>query len=396
MRTLDFWFDYTCPYAYLGSTSVEAVAHRTHRTLTWKPMLLGGVFKAHNTPQRLFETLSAPKIRHNSEDLSRQAERYGVDLHMPTEHPMRSVEALRATLATHCDPSVIHGFFKAYWVQGLPIHTLDVIRSVLARAGYSPDEILARIDHDDVKQDLRARTDEAIALGIFGAPSYVVDGSDLYWGQDRTDLFDVVRNPHPIATPTGRVLEIFWDFSSPYAYLGATQAAALAQRTGATLVWRPMLLGGLFRAVGQVDVPLATYPEPKQRHTSNDLERWARHYNVAFRFPSRFPMNTVKALRAYMCLPEAQRDAFRAKVLHAFWVDNQDISDNAVLLQLLGDNGAEILALTQTSSVKESLIAATQHAAQRGVFGAPTWIVDGTELFWGQDRIPLVERHLLK
>lgn len=392
--SIDFRFHYTCPYAYLGSTQVEALAQRTGRALTWRPMLLGGVFKAHDTPQRLFATLSPAKAAHNAADLARAA-RYGVALRMPAEHPMRSVEALRATLATGCDPRVIHGFYRAYWEHNRPISDAAVLRDVLTAAGHDADAVLARLGDDTLRDELRKRTDEAIALGVFGAPAYVVDGAELYWGNDRTHLFDMPSgNGVFAAAPTGRTLEVYWDFSSPYAYLGSLQAEALARRTGPTLVWRPLLLGAVFKTLGQANVPLATYPAAKQRYTALDLERQARHLGAPYRFPSRFPMSTVKALRAWIALPEGRRDAFRAAVFRAYWADDRDINDDAVLAELLGDDADATLARTQSPDVKQALVEATQRAIDAGVFGVPTWVVHGRELFWGSDRVALVEQSL--
>ena len=193
--TLDFWFDYSCPYAYLASTQVEALAARARATLAWKPMLLGGVFRAVSTPQNLSEVLAPPKARHNMADMFRWAALFGVPLTMPPGHPLRTVEALRATLLTtragepdQIDPRVVHGFYRAYWVRGLAPSAPDTIRDVLASAGHDAravESVLARLD--DAKDDLRRRTDQAIALGIFGAPAFVVDGdaSQMFWGQDR-------------------------------------------------------------------------------------------------------------------------------------------------------------------------------------------------------------------
>ena len=189
-------------------------------------------------------------------------------------------------------------------------------------------------------------------------------------------------------------LEIYWDFSSPFAYLGSTQAAKLAERTGATLVWRPMLLGGLFKSIGQADVPLATWSQAKQRYYFEDMHRWAAYWGVPFKFPTRFPMGSLKALRTYLALPEARRAAFREATFRAYWADDRDIADDAVLRDLVGAEADEVLARTQDPAVKKELVDATQAAVAAGVFGAPTWVVDGKELFWGQDRIPLVERAL--
>jgi 2-hydroxychromene-2-carboxylate isomerase len=189
-------------------------------------------------------------------------------------------------------------------------------------------------------------------------------------------------------------LEIYWDFSSPFAYLGSTQASALAERTGAKLLWRPVLLGGLFKTIGQVDVPLLSWSQAKQRHTHADLLRWADYWGVPFAFPSRFPVASLKALRTYLALPEERRRDFREQTFRAAWAEDRDIADDAVLRDLVGSGVSEVLARTQDPAIKKELIDATQRAADAGVFGAPTWIVDGQDLFWGQDRLPLVERAL--
>lgn len=189
-------------------------------------------------------------------------------------------------------------------------------------------------------------------------------------------------------------LEFFWDFSSPFAYLGSTQVEALAARTGATLVWRPMLLGAVFKSIGVADAPILTWSEAKRNYFFKDLQRWAEHWNVPFRFPSRFPMPTVKALRAWFGLPEARRNAFLHATFRAYWADDRDINDDATLRELIGEGADEIVTRCSTQPVKDALFAATKHAIDAGVFGAPTWVVDGKDLFWGQDRIVLVERAL--
>ena len=189
-------------------------------------------------------------------------------------------------------------------------------------------------------------------------------------------------------------LEIYWDFSSPFAYLGSTQAVKLAERTGATLVWRPMLLGGLFRAIGQSDVPLFTWSDAKKKYYFEDMHRWAAYWAVPFKFPTRFPMASLKAMRTYLALPESRRAAFREATFRAYWAEDRDIADDGVLRELVGAEADDVMARTQDPTVKKELVDATQAAVAAGVFGAPTWVVDGKELFWGQDRIPLVERAL--
>ncbi|RYE93389.1 MAG: 2-hydroxychromene-2-carboxylate isomerase [Myxococcales bacterium] len=197
MPLVDYWFDYSCPYAYLGSTQIEALAARTGATLRWRPMLLGGVFRANGTPQNLSNVLSPPKARHNLLDMQRWADLFGVPLTMPAGHPFRTVEALRVTLLAGLDRRVIHGFYRAYWVDGRPPSSPGVLRDVLAAAGHDPDPLLARLDDPGLKDDLRQRTDQAIALGIFGAPAIVVDEGEMFWGQDRLPFVEraLTRSP---------------------------------------------------------------------------------------------------------------------------------------------------------------------------------------------------------
>lgn len=398
--SLDFWFDYSCPYAYLASLVAERAAALRGTTLKHQPMLLGGVFRARGTAQNLMGELSVAKARHNFADMHRWARLLGVPLNVPSDHPFRTVEALRATLATDIDPAVIRGFYDAYWVDNAPVSEPAVIERVLRAAGHDPAAVMQRAATQAVKDELRARTDAALALGIFGAPAWVVDGQ-LYWGLDRlpfvtgrgvAESYGLEQPQYTAGMP--HTLDLYWDFSSPFAYLGTTQAEALAARTGATLRWRPMLLGGLFRSIGQVDAPLLTWSEAKRAHSMRDLERWAAHYDVPFAFPERFPVSSVKALRCWLALPEPERGPFRERTFRAYWAEGKDIADDAVLGELLGAHSADVLARTQQPEIKRALIEATEAAVARGVFGAPTWVVDERDLYWGQDRIPLVERAL--
>lgn len=176
MRTLEFWFDYACPYAYLASTQVEALAARTGARLAWRPFLLGGVFRALGAPQVL--PLSPAKARLLLADQLRWADLYGVPLHHPVEHPRRTVSALRATLARSNDPAVIHAFYRAYWVEGRAIESEEVVR-----------RIAGEVDLEAQREPLRLATEAALALGIFGAPAFVVDG-ELWWGNDRMDMVE--------------------------------------------------------------------------------------------------------------------------------------------------------------------------------------------------------------
>jgi 2-hydroxychromene-2-carboxylate isomerase len=400
-KSLDFWFDYTCPFAYLGSTQARALAARMGVPLVYRPVLLGGIFRAVDTPQHLFASHGPQRAAHERADMQRWAARFGVELRMPEGHPLRSVEALRATLATGNDPAVIDAFYRVYWTEGRAISSKEVITEVVSKAGHDAADVLQRIASPAIKDELRARTDEGVSLGLFGVPTWIVDGAHLYWGQDRLAFVEGVRPVAPAqsdaapATSSHPAAEFYWDFSSPFAYLAATQLDALARRTGRRIDAVPILLGGLFRAIGTPDVPLATFSEAKQRHTMNDLHRWAAYWGVPFRFPSRFPTKSLRALRVYLALPEAHRARYRNAVFRACWVEDRDIASDPVIAECIGDDllARDAFLRADSDDVKGSLRASTERAVARGVFGVPTFVVND-DLYWGQDRLELVERAL--
>lgn len=182
-----------------------------------------------------------------------------------------------------------------------------------------------------------------------------------------------------------RQLEFFFDFASPFAYLAATQVGALARRTGVELVLRPVLLGALFRRVGQVDVPIAAMSEVKRQYTLRDLGRWARWWGVPLVWPAAFPLRTVLPLRVFLGQPTLAR---MEAMFSASWGRGQDIGQPEVLAAL-GVGPAELAA---AESAREALFAATAYAESVGVFGVPSFRVDGGEVIWGQDRLAMVER----
>ncbi|MDC0739820.1 2-hydroxychromene-2-carboxylate isomerase [Polyangium mundeleinium] len=191
-------------------------------------------------------------------------------------------------------------------------------------------------------------------------------------------------------------VEFFFDFSSPFAYLASTQIEALAARKGASLVYRPFLLGALFKAIGTPNVPLFAMPAPKRRLVTADLHRWADHWGVPFRFATRFPMNTVKPLRMVLATPEDHVAALVNSVYRAYWAEDRDISADDVLVDVatsVGLDGAALVAATTDERMKQGLKDVTEQAERIGVCGAPSFLV-GDLLFWGQDRLLFVEKAL--
>lgn len=421
VTTVEFWFDFSCPYAYLASRSIEAVCTAGGARLVLAPMLLGGVFRAIGAGDGPMPTLAPAKAASNARDMARWAERRGAPLTIPPAHPMRTVRALRTLLALPeaTWPAAMHALYAAYWVDGADVTSDAVIAAALAGAGLDAAAIaaaLAAADTDAIKDALRARTDQAVALGVFGAPAMVVRRADvaplLLWGQDRLHWLAAVlagwdpdAGPPAVQVPADPAadapaiaappaLDFWFDYSSPFAYLGATQIERVARAAGATVRWRPMLLGALFRDLGTADVPLLQMVAPKRAYVGRELERWARWWGVDFRFTSRFPLRTVLPLRVTL-LAGAHTSALVARLFRAAWVEDQDVGDPAVVRALAVEVGLppEIVEEAGAPATKQALIDATAAARAAGVFGAPTAIVHsagGPLAFWGQDRLDLV------
>ena len=191
-------------------------------------------------------------------------------------------------------------------------------------------------------------------------------------------------------------VDFYFDVGSPAAYLAWTQLPALCRETGATLNYRPMLLGGVFQATGNrapISVPL------KGSYLFDDLGRFARRYGVPFRLNPHFPVNTITLMRIAAGLEmraDTRLETYLRAVFEAIWVDGRNMADPAVVaevLQTAGLEAAELLALAADPQVKDRLRLQTEAAVARGVFGAPAMFVDGI-LYWGQDRLDFVREAL--
>ncbi|MBI5861845.1 MAG: 2-hydroxychromene-2-carboxylate isomerase [Rhodocyclales bacterium] len=191
-------------------------------------------------------------------------------------------------------------------------------------------------------------------------------------------------------------IEFWFDFTSPYSYLAAEKIDALAATYQRRVDWHPILLGVAFqttKALPIVQVPL------KGEYSLRDMDRSARFLGVPFKFPSRFPLPTHAAARAFYWLKDnapATAKPFALAIFHAFFVADSDISDPDVVLGIAAEQGIDRIALAQaiaTPEAKERLKQETATAIGKGLFGAPYIIVDG-EPFWGVDRLPQIETWL--
>lgn len=195
-----------------------------------------------------------------------------------------------------------------------------------------------------------------------------------------------------------KTVEFCFDLISPPSYLAYTQLPNIAAETGARIVWRPVLVGGIHKATGNrppIEVPA------KGRYLMRDLQRHAELYAVPFRLNPHFPFNTLLHQRILTGLLLRRPEAFGpclAALFAAIWVHARDPTSTEGIAAVLGEAGfdtQELLALAAEPEVKEALRAATDDAVARGAFGVPTFFV-GDAMFWGQDRLAFVRDALLQ
>ena len=194
-------------------------------------------------------------------------------------------------------------------------------------------------------------------------------------------------------------LEFFYDCSSPWTYLAFHRVEEVAARGGASLVWRPILVGGVFNAVNPSVYQNRAAPVPaKAAYARKDQQDWARLYGLRIGQPPVFPVSSVKAMRgAFVALEHGVVSPFSRAVFEAYWGDLQDISQDAILrgiVERVGLDWAEVSAKIADESYKRKLRESTDELMARGGFGSPTFFVDRDDMYFGNDRLVLVEAAL--
>jgi 2-hydroxychromene-2-carboxylate isomerase len=195
-------------------------------------------------------------------------------------------------------------------------------------------------------------------------------------------------------------LEFFFDCSSPWTYLAFVRLLKLADRVPVTLVWRPVLVGGVFNKVNADVYKQREMPNPvKSSYYRKDLRDWADFAGVNIIQPSVFPVRSVTAMRAcFYAIEQDRLVPFAIALFEAYWRDDKDISQNEEILACAGRAGLDgdaLLTAAGSAEAKASLIAKTEDLIQRGGFGSPTFFINTTDMYFGNDRLELIEAKLL-
>ncbi|MBR0695197.1 2-hydroxychromene-2-carboxylate isomerase [Bradyrhizobium lablabi] len=197
------------------------------------------------------------------------------------------------------------------------------------------------------------------------------------------------------------MIEFFFDCSSPWTYLAFHNIQPLAKEFGAEIIWRPILVGGIFNTVNPSVYAQRETPVPlKARYMLKDLADWARAAGLAIKMPPTvFPVNSVKAMRGCILLGNDRMVPFVRAVFEAYWGEDRDISQDAVLSEICGKVGidpARFFAGIGDQAIKDQLRVNTEEAVARGGFGSPTIFVDKTDMYFGNDRLPLIREVLAR
>jgi len=198
------------------------------------------------------------------------------------------------------------------------------------------------------------------------------------------------------------MIEFFFDCSSPWTYLAFHNIQPLCAELGEAIIWRPILVGGVFNAINQAVYETRANPIPqKARYMLKDLQDWARLAHLAIKMPPTvFPVNSVKAMRACIVLePRGLTPLFARACFEAYFGDDRDISNEEVLAQIcakVGVDAVELLGAIADPSMKDRLKANTDELMRRGGFGSPTIFVGGDDMYFGNDRLPLIRQALMR
>ena len=200
-------------------------------------------------------------------------------------------------------------------------------------------------------------------------------------------------------TNTKGKLEFFFDCSSPWTYLAFKEIENLCSRFNLQLVWRPILVGGIFNTINPSVYESRSNPvKSKAAYSQKVLNDWSSIRGIKVNWPDVFPVNSVKAMRGvFFALDKNEVSKYVESVFYSYWTNNLDISLDEVMTEIiegLGWNSEEFISFINLDSTKSSLKLNTEELAQRGGFGSPTMFINEDNMFFGNDRFNLIDELL--
>ena len=194
MVHFEFYFDISSPWTYLAFSRVENIAEKCGVDIDWKPILVGGVFNSVN--ETVYEQRANPhpiKGRYYIKDLQDWAQFCRIEIGAPPVFPVRAVNLMRAALVAldaGCLPDFSRSAFHAYWGELRDVSQPEELAQICTGVGLDPNDVVEKINSDDIKGRLRTNTEELVARGGFGSPTMFINGSDMYFGNDRLPLVE--------------------------------------------------------------------------------------------------------------------------------------------------------------------------------------------------------------
>ena len=194
-------------------------------------------------------------------------------------------------------------------------------------------------------------------------------------------------------------IEYFFDCSSPWTYLSFRGILELRDKKDFEIIWKPILVGGIFNSINPSVYESRKNPvEEKLKYSQKDLKDWAKLRNLEINWPTIFPINSVKAMRgAFHFIERNTLEDYLESVFSDYWTHGKDISNIDTLLQIvnkIGEDQEQYLKVVNSEEAKQKLIENTQELMERGGFGSPTFFVNGDDMYFGNDRIQLLENIL--
>ena len=194
-----------------------------------------------------------------------------------------------------------------------------------------------------------------------------------------------------------KIIDLYWDLGSTNTYFAIKLIHPITARHGAEIRWHPFNLGHVFKSNNYV---LMEEPRDKLKNRFDDLMRWAKKYDLPFHIPTNFPIKTARALRGALAMRKWDLELkYIEAIFSAYWEHDVctigEYEELSRIAAALGVDPSEFVAVSDSEKIRQALIDSTNLARERGVFGAPSIIIED-ELYWGKDRMDFVEDHLAR